>query len=31
MEELLDAGVCGFIQKPFTLNELLDKLHEILK
>jgi PAS domain S-box-containing protein len=31
MEELLDAGVCGFIQKPFTQNELLDKLHEVLK
>jgi CheY-like chemotaxis protein len=30
MEELLSAGACGFIQKPFNLNALLDKLNEVL-
>jgi two-component system, cell cycle sensor histidine kinase and response regulator CckA len=31
MGALLDTAACGFIQKPYTLNELLDKLHEVLK
>lgn len=30
MEDLLAAGVSGFIQKPFKLNELLDKIREVL-
>jgi PAS domain S-box-containing protein len=30
LQKLLDEGVCGFIQKPFTLNALLEKLHEVL-
>ncbi len=30
MEELSSAGADGFIQKPFTLNALLEKLHEVL-
>jgi PAS domain S-box-containing protein len=30
LQKLLDAGVCGFIQKPFVLNDLLDKLQEVL-
>lgn len=30
-QEILDAGAQGFIQKPFTLEELLEKLDKVLK
>ncbi|NQT68339.1 MAG: hypothetical protein HQ552_02030, partial [Desulfobacteraceae bacterium] len=29
--QILDAGAQGFIQKPFNLSALLEKLEEVLK
>jgi CheY-like chemotaxis protein len=29
-QEILDRGCDGFIQKPFSMEQLADKIHEIL-
>lgn len=30
VQELLDLGVCGFVQKPYSVSRLMEELHKII-